>query len=58
LISLSLPPLQEEGSGVYDENDETIREAQKLRSEFYPLESETKEPTAAETFDETKEEIF
>ena len=54
----SLTFSQEEGSGVYDENDETIREAQKLRAEFYPLESETKESPALETFDETKEEMF
>lgn len=43
---------------MYDETDETIREAQKLRAEFYPLESETKESPALATFDETKEEMF
>jgi hypothetical protein len=43
---------------VCDENDVTILEAQRLISDFYPLESEAKESSAAETFDENKDEIF
>lgn len=48
---------QDEGSGIYNENDEVIAEAKSLIAEFHPTELDTK-VSLADSFDESKEENF